>query len=158
VRCILTLPSNKNMMSKPRREPSGALFLCHLHLFHVPIAFSMEWTPPHPRRLPTASEIQENQSKIYELDAKIADLKEQLEKLEKDRYIRASFISPFRRLPVEILCEIVVHALKRGQSPISLSNVCASMRAAVIGMKRLWTTISFAPGLPFPRTTFSQST
>jgi hypothetical protein len=120
--------------------------------FSPPVAFApqansgpwcnMEWTLPHPRRLPTAWEIHENRAKIGELDAEIADLKEQLEKLQRDRDIRASFLSSFRRLPAEILCEIVLHAINKGQSPIKLSKVCASMRDAVIGMKRLWSTIS----------------
>jgi uncharacterized small protein (DUF1192 family) len=116
----------------------------------------MEWTPPHPRRLPTASEIQENQGKIYELDARIADLKEELEKLERDRDVRSSFISSFRRLPAEILCEIIVLAVQKGASPIKLSKVCASMRAAVIGMKRLWTTIFLSTQRPYYRAPVSR--
>jgi hypothetical protein len=121
-------------------------------------AFNMEWAPLHPRRLPTAWEIQENRGKIRELDTNIADLKEQLEKLQADRNVRASFISSFRRLPAEILCEIIVNALNMGQSLARLSEVCASMRSAIIGMKQLWTNITLSTRRPFfGRGTVSQS-
>jgi hypothetical protein len=140
-----------------RREPSGALFmLVSTHPIADP-GLNMEWTPPHPRRPPTAWEIHENRGKIRELDVKIADLQEQLEKLQRDRNVRASFLSSFRRLPAEILCEIVLHAVNNGLSPVRLSKVCASMREAVIGMKRLWTTIFLSPRRPYFRTMVSQS-
>jgi hypothetical protein len=118
----------------------------------------MVWTPPHPRRLPTAWEIDENRAKIRELDAKIADLKEQIEKLQGDRSICVSFLSPFRRLPAEILCEIVLHAVGERQSPVRLSGVCASMRDAVIGMKQLWNTIYLYAWCPYYQVTVNQLT
>jgi hypothetical protein len=105
-----------------------------------------------------AFEIHENRDKIRELDAEIANLKEQLEKLRRDRNVRASFISSFRRLPAEILCEIVLHAINKGQSPIRLSEVSASMRDAIIGMKQLWTTIYLCARRPYARSLVSQLT
>jgi hypothetical protein len=144
---------------KKSREPGtkwyALLSTCHSSRY---ASINMEWTPPHPRRLPTTWEIHENRGKIRELDAKIADLKEQLEKLQRDRDVCASFISSFRRLPAEILCEIVLQAINKGQSPIRLSEVSASMRDAIIGMKQLWTTIYLYAWPPHYPVTVSQWT
>jgi hypothetical protein len=110
------------------------------------------WTEPHPRRLPSALEIEETHAKVQQLDAEIIDLQSQISllqdrvhKLEEERSQRISFIAPFRRLPPEILVRIVELCVNAGDPASILNSVCSSMRKAVNGMKVLWGTIHVVP-------------
>jgi F-box-like len=93
----------------------------------------MNCTEPHSCRLPLAANPKE---RIRQLEAHISDLK-----TESD---------PFRRLPLEILCEIAQYAIALGDSPLNLNQVCSSMRAAINGMKSLWANISIGPSPSSP--------
>ncbi|KAJ3514509.1 hypothetical protein NLJ89_g2335 [Agrocybe chaxingu] len=56
----------------------------------------------------------------------------------------STILSPFRRLPPDILHEIALQCLPkyqfgiRRQAPVSLSQVCSAWRTAVLSMSRLW--------------------
>jgi hypothetical protein len=86
-------------------------------------------------------ELHENKLRIMILDDKITQLVEELERCRDERDGRRRFIAPFRRLPHELLCEIALHGLEMGQSPLTLSHVCVASREALSGMKSLWTKI-----------------
>jgi hypothetical protein len=101
----------------------------------------MPWKEPHLRRLPTAAEYNENKQRIQELDAIITTLTNQLRALQTERDNRCSFIAPFRYLPQEILAEIASECVQLRVSPHTLSNVCKSLREAVIDMSFLWNKI-----------------
>ena len=116
------------------------------------------WTEPHPRRLPSALEIEETHTRVQQLDAEISNLfsqisllQERVHTLEVERSQRISFIAPFRRLPSEILVKIVELCINAGDSPGILNSVCSSMRKAVNGMKVLWGTIHIVPYKLSPR-------
>jgi hypothetical protein len=110
------------------------------------------WTEPHPRRLPSALEIEETHATVQKLDAEIIDLQSQISllqdrvrKLEEERSQRISFVAPFRRLPPEILVKVVELCVSAGDSASILNSVCSSMRKAVNGMQVLWGTIHIVP-------------
>ena len=111
---------------------------------------SIAWQEPHPQRLPSPDEIIHNLAKIREADSRIKQLAAQIQELQqslketqRDRDIRLSFLSPFRRLPPELLGQIAVCCLaaKGGPKPSQLNQVSKPLRAAVNGMKTLWSTI-----------------
>ncbi|CAG8758929.1 14650_t:CDS:2, partial [Acaulospora colombiana] len=69
---------------------------------------------PHPSRLPNVEETRTSKSIIKQLDeeirviqAKVTSLKTQLHSLRQKRANHASYIAPLRRVPIEILREIV---------------------------------------------------
>jgi hypothetical protein len=110
------------------------------------------WTEPHPRRLPSALEIEETHATVLQLDAEISHLQSQISllrdrvhKLEVERSQRVSFVAPFRRLPPEILVRIVELCINAGDPASILNSVSSSMRNAVNGMKVLWGTIHIVP-------------
>lgn len=97
----------------------------------------MPWTEPHPQRLPSSAEYLEAKRAIGELESKIAQLKQELRVLEWERDRRVSFIAPFHRLPIDILCEIASQYVQMRGSPAILGQVCHSLREAVNGHKAL---------------------
>jgi hypothetical protein len=103
----------------------------------------MEWMDTYPQRLPTPEEILQIKEEIQSMDSEIASLQIYLSRLKKDRENKAAFIAPFRRLPLEILGEIARFSLEMGEPPSTLNTICSSMRAAVNGMKALWTTMHY---------------
>jgi hypothetical protein len=103
---------------------------------------------PHPRHCPTVEETQYSKSSIEILDSAISDLKERLNPLlERLQFLRrkrqnhASYISPFRCLPVEILSQIVHYSLHNGVDMMTLTQVCGRFRSVVVGMSTLWNNI-----------------
>lgn len=114
----------------------------------ITVVSAMEAERPHPERLPTQHEIDENTSSIQDLDRRIAALTIQIEaldsircRLERERNVKASFIAPFRRLPPEILGEIAVQYQQLGGSLIVLTSVSSNIRRAVVCMKTLWSNL-----------------
>ncbi|PVF93778.1 hypothetical protein CPB86DRAFT_714686 [Serendipita vermifera] len=78
--------------------------------------FSQALPIPHPRQRPTQAEVLTSQKEIHRLDSTISDLKRQISELQarlaplqRERDNLASYISPFRRLPVDIISEIIHH-------------------------------------------------
>ncbi|PVF94370.1 hypothetical protein CPB86DRAFT_828662 [Serendipita vermifera] len=77
------------------------------------------------------------------MDSEVASLRIYVAQLRKDRANKLAFIASFRRLPLELLGEIAVFCLEMGESPSKLNSISSSMRAAVNGMKSLWTRMHY---------------
>ncbi|PVF94371.1 hypothetical protein CPB86DRAFT_818065 [Serendipita vermifera] len=103
----------------------------------------MQWIDPHPRWVPTPDEILQVKDEIRSIDSEIASLRIYIAQLRKDRANKLAFIASFRRLPLELLGEIAMLCLKMGESPSKLNSISSSMRAAVNGMKALWTRMHY---------------
>jgi hypothetical protein len=58
--------------------------------------------------------------------------------IRQERANQLSFIAPFRRLPIEIFCEVAWQCAKQGTRPSVLNQVNADIRYAVNGFKALW--------------------
>jgi hypothetical protein len=112
----------------------------------------MELPFPHPRRRAFAEEIRYSKRVIAQLETSIEDLEEKLQTLRRKKANYESYISPIRRMPVEILREIVHCCLQKGVRLNTLIQVCGYMRDAILGMTSIWSSIllhsSF--GSPFP--------
>ena len=102
---------------------------------------AMAWKEPYPRRLPHPEEYIENKRRIKELDAKIEKLRNELQVLETERNARLSFITPFHRLPQELLAEIALRCVRIGESPQMLNQICLNFREAVNNLSILWNKI-----------------
>lgn len=111
-----------------------------------------EWNP-HPRRVPTKSEIQSTQALIEQDDETIHDLelqiklveatvlklRNQLSLIEQARQNKIAFIAPCRRIPFEILAEIFAFSVEnRFQSLQVIASVCRQWRHVAINSSRLW--------------------
>jgi hypothetical protein len=103
---------------------------------------------PHPRECPSLSDIQLSRAIIKNLERKI----QLLQKKGNKRYIRIqdlyvkranylSYIAPFRRLPVEILSEIVYFSLSNSVELLTLTQICGRLRDVIINMALLWSHI-----------------
>lgn len=110
------------------------------------------WVGPHPRRIPTAEEVRGILREVEELDGELKTLRGQILFLERrvsdlqdKRAKRVSFISPYRRLPQELLIKIATIYIDEGGSPHTLNRVSSSMREAVNSIKSLWGTIHIVP-------------
>jgi hypothetical protein len=108
----------------------------------------MAWREPHPRRIATPDEVQENKRQIQALDDQINAMiratdgsAQELLQLQQERANRLSFIAPYRRLPTEILSEIAWHCVHKGIKPSDLNQIDAAMRYAVNGFRALWSRI-----------------
>jgi hypothetical protein len=100
---------------------------------------------PHPRRLPNEAEVQQCKSIITEMDRDIDVLEIQIEKLnarlqdlKRKRANHVSYLAPFRRLPVEILCKIGMLCLQNDRNVIKITSIHSSLRDAMIGIPTLW--------------------
>jgi hypothetical protein len=105
----------------------------------------MSWRELHPRHIPSNAEVREQQWQIQGLDHQIEAAMASTEgsaqvviELRQERANRVSFIAPFRRLPIEILCEVAWQCAKQGTKPSVLNQVNEAMRYAVNGFKALW--------------------
>lgn len=105
----------------------------------------MDWNQSHPRRIPSSEEMKDNKRIIAELDRKITSLQAELTALLRERERRASFLAPFRRLPTEILCEIVQYSRDAGVSLFVLNQINSTLREAVNGMSFLWNWLHLSP-------------
>jgi hypothetical protein len=100
---------------------------------------------PHPRQFPTMSEIQCSRSIIETLDQDIEDLEQKigrlqrrLQEVQQQRANYASYISPLRRLPTEILSKIVSLCINYGEDIIKMTRICTRLREVVHGMPGIW--------------------
>ncbi|PVG01801.1 hypothetical protein CPB86DRAFT_781165 [Serendipita vermifera] len=103
---------------------------------------------PHPRHWPTQEEILCHKAAIKELDREIADteneistLQTRLHHLQQRRANQASYISPLRCLPPEILIEIVQICLQINVSIGTLTQICGNLRDVVTGTPTFWNRI-----------------
>jgi hypothetical protein len=108
---------------------------------------------PHPReQFPTKEEVLLGKSVIKELDrdidllqVEISRLQNQLESLQGRRANYASYMSPLRRLPTEILREIVSICVDQGIDILTIAGLNARFRDVALGMATLWSKISLRP-------------
>lgn len=72
----------------------------------------------------------------------------QLQNLQQKRANHASYIAPLRRVPMEILREIVKLCWEDGMDMTVLLNACSRIRQAVMGLSAVWTKICL-PSIPY---------
>jgi len=66
--------------------------------------------------------------------------------LEKENSKSQSFLAPIRRLPTELLAEILVIAIEgHGLNRLDMMRVCRSWRATVLSMARIWSRLTIRP-------------
>jgi hypothetical protein len=97
----------------------------------------MDWANlpyPHPRQLPTEDEIRHTKLVMEQLDRSIEDLQR-----KKANY--ASYVAPFRRLPTEILREIINICIDDGVDITVMAGICSRIRDVALGMTGIWSDI-----------------
>ncbi|CAG8700103.1 4243_t:CDS:2, partial [Acaulospora colombiana] len=104
---------------------------------------------PHPRQFPSEDDIRQTKLIIGQLDRKIEDLENdikklqtQLQQVQRKRTNYASYISPLRRLPTELLSMIIKIYLKEFGEITTIASVCSRLREVVLGMAGFWSNIS----------------
>ncbi|PVG01747.1 hypothetical protein CPB86DRAFT_57594 [Serendipita vermifera] len=114
-------------------------------LFNLPI--------PHPRHRPSTSEIQTSPSVISALERSIKDIQNQanqlqlqLEALQQRKANCLSYVAPLRRLPPEILSNIITFCLEKGIEITTLTQSCGVIRDAVLDMPTIWRNIHLLSG------------
>lgn len=119
---------------------------------------------PHPKRLPTHAETRLAQSAIEELDkgigrlrAKVKELQKKIRGLQHKKANHVSFISPFRRIPAEVLAEIALMCLHTGDSLTKLTQINSNFRDAVIGTASIWRHVRITSGGRFEYNLFDGS-
>jgi hypothetical protein len=129
------------------RSPTDSQFFSILliHEAKTEMASSSGLPFPHPRRLPNEAEVQQCKAIIIEVDKDINALELQVEKLngrlqdlKRKRANHVSYLAPFRRLPVEILCKIGMLCLQNDRNVIKITSIHSSLRDAMIGNQTLW--------------------
>lgn len=95
------------------------------------------------RLLPTTEEVEHSNYIIRGIDEDINKLETQLQALRRKRDLYASYISPFRRLPTEILICIMGLALKKDVSLTTLTQICSRLRYIALETTKFWSNIQF---------------
>ncbi|PVF94878.1 hypothetical protein CPB86DRAFT_788659 [Serendipita vermifera] len=100
---------------------------------------------PHPRQIPTEAEVrlarsilEELEQSITSIESNIQELQAQLLSLRQQRANYVSYISPFRRIPPEILAEIALICFHSGESLTKLTQINSTFRDAVTGTGSIW--------------------
>jgi hypothetical protein len=103
---------------------------------------------PHPRNCPTRAEVVLHKNEIeiikkdmINIESKISRLRTRLRYLQQRKANHVSYIAPLRRLPPEILSEIVLMCLNNGVKLKKLMQVCGTLREVATGMSTLWNKI-----------------
>ena len=79
-------------------------------------------------------------------EIKVADLQTHISFLERENTKSQSFLAPIRRLPTELLAEILVIAIEcHGQNRFHMIRVCRSWRATILDMGRIWSRMTIRP-------------
>jgi hypothetical protein len=106
----------------------------------------------HPRQLPSGDDIPQIKAIIEQLDRNIENLEQnirqlqtRIEELQQTRANCVSYISPFRRLPTEILIGIVSICIEDGADILTIAGVCGRLREVVAGMTGIWSNITLRP-------------
>jgi hypothetical protein len=118
---------------------------------------------PHPRQLPNGDDIRRSKSIIEQLDRNIEDLEQDIQQLQtrlqevqRKRTNYASYISPLRRLPAEILSEIIGICLHNDVEITVVAGICSRLREVVLGMAGIWSDISIRTNYPIPSSPFDK--
>jgi hypothetical protein len=106
--------------------------------------------PPFPRlgNYPTQAEVLFHKNAIKSLEQDISNIEDEISKLharlrclQQKKANHASYISPLRRLPPEILSEIIYICLYNEVKLTTLTQICGAFRDVVVGMSNLWNEI-----------------
>jgi hypothetical protein len=107
---------------------------------------------PHPRELPTGDDVRHSKAIIEQLDRSIEDLEQsiiclqrQLQEVRQKRANYVSYISPLRRLPTEILSEIIGMRIDDGEDTLTIAGICSRLREVALGMTAIWSNITLRP-------------
>jgi hypothetical protein len=107
---------------------------------------------PHPRGLPTEEDIRQSKLIIKQLDQsieeliqKIRQLHTQIQEVQQTRASYVSYLSPLRRLPEEVLREIITMCINNGADVTVMAGICSRLREVVLGMASLWSKLSLRP-------------
>jgi hypothetical protein len=92
-------------------------------------------------QFPTAHEVYEGKLVIQQIDHEIGDLEARISYLQQKRGIYVSYIQPFRRIPIEIMEDIVVISLTIGTNVMKLAQICRQFRNILLGMPTIWSKI-----------------
>jgi hypothetical protein len=103
------------------------------------------------RLLPTADEVHYGEQVIGAIDQEIIKLELQIQDLRRKKGVYASWMSPFRRLPTEILREILGMALKEGEKPTTITRICSRLRYIAFGISQFWNEIRLREPLFVPK-------
>ncbi|PVG01796.1 hypothetical protein CPB86DRAFT_58198 [Serendipita vermifera] len=96
---------------------------------------------PHPRSCPTADEVLLYKGRITSINEQIDETQNQVLELERKRSNYASYISPLRCLPTEILGQIIHLCLNHGVDLATLIQICGTVRDVAIRMTKIWNRI-----------------
>jgi hypothetical protein len=103
---------------------------------------------PHPRHCPTSAEVLFHKNIICDLDREIDAITERvialqarIQILQKRRENRLSYISPLRRLPLEIIYNIIHICLDVDVKITVMTQICGTLRDIVHGMSDIWSRI-----------------
>jgi hypothetical protein len=78
--------------------------------------------------------------------AKVAELQKTITVLEQENSKSQSFLAPIRRLPTELLAEILGIAITcNNQGRFDMIRVCRSWRVTTLGMARIWSHVTLRP-------------
>ncbi|PVG01742.1 hypothetical protein CPB86DRAFT_57576 [Serendipita vermifera] len=112
----------------------------------------MDLPIPHPRHCPSAEEIKSGKAEIENLERRIGGLEVRIRALQSElrdaqrkKKNCQSYIAPLRRLPVEIMIEIVHLCHHNGTNMRDMSQSCGYMRDIIIGIPRIWSEIYLLP-------------
>jgi hypothetical protein len=107
---------------------------------------------PHPRGRPSRDEVASGKIEIENLErtiqgleANIEGLQSELEEARRMKHNYESYIAPLRRLPVEIIMEIVHFCRRNGTNMRYMSQACGYLRDVVVGMPSVWRNIALLP-------------
>lgn len=99
------------------------------------------------------SQLSQLEDEISQLRALVRDLSGRSHELHEFIEVHKTFLSPIRRLPLEILAEIFAYCIptylrSSGRSldaPLLLGQVCVGWRKAALSTQKLWSSISVSP-------------
>jgi hypothetical protein len=93
--------------------------------------------------------IEQLDRKIEDLEQDMSQLRARIEELQQQRANYVSYISPLRRLPTEILSEIVIICVQNHVDLTVIAAICSRLREVVLGMSRLWSHIEIPKVEPY---------
>ena len=79
-------------------------------------------------------------------ETEVTAIQKRITFLEKENSKSQSFLAPIRRLPIELLAEILIIAIEsHEQNRFDMMRVCRSWRATVLSMARIWSRLTIRP-------------
>ena len=88
-------------------------------------------------------------------ETEVVALQEHISILEQENTKSQSFLAPIRRLPIELLAEVLVIAIEGyEQDRFVMMRVCRAWRATVLSMARIWSRLTIRPSTPREKVEF----